>query len=231
MCRINNALTSSIIAGMVLCTSFAYAKNKIDAGPVYINMHVLNYGKTTQILNMGGVRADSTLQPFSNHPWLKGILVKPTITLAEGDGSYFCAGLGLGQCVPVTDTLTFSAVVGILYSSLKTRTNLPDFGLSDLRQKTTGTTPYVGLEAYYKPCDDWLLSGSVQYGWSSSRTTLQDIGFSEGSSKGPSYSLMADYYMTPCWSINAALGYNRMLSQELHGFRALGARLGVGYTF
>ncbi len=224
-------LRASLTAGMVMCTSFVHARNKIDVGPVYINMHVLNYGKTTQILNMGGIRADSTLQPFADHAWLKGILVKPTITFAEGDGSYFNTGLGLGQCVPVTDTLTFSAVVGVIYSSLKTHTDLPDFGLSHLRQKTTGTTPYIGLEAYYKPCDDWLFSGSIQYGWSSSRTNLQDIGFSEGSSKGPSYSLMADYYLTCCWSVNAAVGYNRMLSQEQHGFRALGARLGLGYTF
>lgn len=221
----------SVVAAASLCPFMAHAKSKVDVGPVYINMHVLNYGKTTEILNMGGARADATLQLLPDHPWLCGVILKPTVTFAEGDGSYWCTGLGIGQCLPVTDTVTVAGVVGVLYSSLTTHTDLPMFGLEDLRQKTTGTTPYVGFEVYYTPNDCWMFSGSVQYGWSNTRTTLQDIGFSENDCKGPSYSLMVDYYFTPCWSVNLAGGYNRMLSQEKHGFRATGLRLGLGYTF
>ncbi len=215
----------------LLATSSIQATNKVDVGPVYINMHVLNYGKTTQILNMGGARADATLQVCPDHPWLCGLLLKPSVTFADGDGRYFTTGLGVGQAIPVCDSLTLAGIVGVMYSRLTTHTNIPAFGLTDLRQKTWGTTPYVGLEAYWTISPRWLVSGSMQYGWANTRTDLEVIGNSKGKSSGPSYSLMVDYYFTPTWSVNMAGAYNRMLSQELHGFRAAGLRVGIGYTF
>lgn len=212
-------------------TSSAQAAGKIDFGPVYVNMRVLENGDVRDRLDMYGARGDATLQVFPGHCYLKGLVVKPSITFADGKGTFFATGIGVGYAVPVMDKVLVTTAVGYTYCSLNTHVSYPDFGLFHLKQDTSSTAPYLGIDVSYKVLPCLLLSASYQYGWARTRTTIETLGFSKGKSSGGTYSAMVDYYFTECWSVNAAWAYNEMLTHELHGTKSNGCRIGLGYTY
>ncbi len=207
----------------------AEASGKIDVGPIYVNMRVLMNGHTQDRLDMYGARADATLQVCPDHNYLEGLVVKPTITYADGKGTFFATGIGLGQYIPITETISITPSFGFAYSNLQTWVDYPFYGR--LRQTTRAWVPYLSLDATYSPSECWMISGCIQYGWAHTRTNIHSLASSEGRSSGASYSLMVDYYITECWSVNAAWAYNEQLTHELHGTRASGGRLGLGYTY
>ncbi len=213
-------------------TSMLPATSKVDFGPVYINMRVLEDGRTKDHLDLGGARVDATIQPLPGHPYLKGVAVKPTFTYAVGGrGHYTTGGLGLGHFIPVGKCVLITPLVGVTWSRLTTRTDFPMFGLFRVREKFTSWTPYAGGEISWFPNDTWMFSASMNWGWAKTRTHLDGLGLSKGESQGPVYSAMVDYYLNKCWSINVAVGYNHSKTQEKHGIRGLGTRVGTGYTW
>lgn len=212
-------------------TAAIYGHGKIDVGPVYIHTDVLESGQVKDKLDTYGMRADGTLQAFPCSPWLQGVFVKPTVTYAEGDGKYFSTGCGLAHYIPITCKFKLAPSVGVNYTTVRSNTDFPAFGLYDLKQRFRAWTPYVGLEGYYTFNDQWMLSGGIQYGWAKTRTEYETLGTFKGESKGLSYSAMVDYYFTKCWSVNLAVAYNHQRTQERHGNKSLGGRLGLGYTY
>jgi hypothetical protein len=221
----------SCVLSLFIFPIMTYASGKIDAGPVYINMKVLQHGKTQQTLEMYGFRADATIQVFPGEGLFRGIVVKPSGTWAEGSGNFVTGGIGIGHYTPIMDCLAVTPLVGIVYSRLSTWVDYSEFGLSIQKQIACATTPYVGIDICYTINPQWLVSGSIQYGWAAGRTYIGILGLSKGQSAGPTLSAMVDYYVTPQWSINAAWAYNHTLTQERHGMKASGCRLGLGYTY
>lgn len=207
------------------------AAGKIDFGPVYINMKVLQNGKTQMELDMGGFRGDGTIQLFPGQGLLRGLVAKPSITYAQGDGHFVGAGIGLGHYTPITKAFAITPVIGLTYSRLSTRVDYSQYGLGKLSQVTTASAPYLALDACYTFNPTWMLSGSIQYGWAAGRTDIQTLGFSKGQSTGFAYSLMLDYYLDSSWSVNLGWAYNHMVTQELHGNKGSGVRLGIGYSY
>ncbi|MDP1836279.1 MAG: hypothetical protein Q8K75_10200 [Chlamydiales bacterium] len=224
-----------LISSWIPCGAFA--SGKVDFGPCYVNMKVLQHGKTQNTLEMYGVRGDATIQVFPGESIVRGIVIKPSGTWAEGDGNFVSTGVSLGHytplgfCTPFLEDVAVTPIFGVVYSRLSTWVDYAEFGLPNLKQVTSATTPYLGIDVAWQINPRWLLSGSFQYGWAAGRTHIDVLGFSKGQSTGPTCSVMLDYYITQCWSVNAAWAYNHSLTQELHGMKVNGCRIGLGYTY
>lgn len=236
-------IAAATVAGLLACFSLS-AHGRVDAGPVYVHLDVLEHGKTIDKLDMEGFRADGNFQIYS------GLVFKPAFAIAGGRGEYYSGTLALGFYLPMKDLtpfldgLSFMPQAGWTGSRLKTHINLPipQFGIviPGVLEIFRSSTEFVGLEATYQLLSNVSISGSVIYGWSNTTTTLQkefpDTSQNlrvkaPSSSKGWSYSAMVDYQFTTHWSVNVAGVYNLMLSKENHGIRASGVRLGLGYCW
>lgn len=215
-----------VIAGSVC------ASGKIDFGPCWVDMQVLEHGKTKEHIEMTGGRLDATIQLFPGDNPLQSLIAKPSLTWAEGDGNFLSTGISLGIYTPITNKFTVTPVAGVTYNKLSTKVDYYGF---KLKQITSATTPFIGVDLCYCLNYQWVLSGSFQYGWAAGRTYIDGLFgknlFSKGESCGPTCSVMLDYYVTPEWSINAAWAYNYSLTKEKYGYKVKGLRLGLGYTY
>ncbi len=238
----SNWIASTVVAGLLACVNLS-AHGRIDAGPIYVHVDVLEHGKSIDKLDMEGFRADGYFQIYS------GLIFKPAFAIAGGRGQYYAgtAAIGfyipMGELTPFLDGLSFLPQVGFTGSRLKTHVNLPIpqavIVIPGVLEIFRSTTEFVGLEATYQLLSNVSVSGSVIYGWSATVTTLQKevtpLGIlrvkSPSNTKGFSYSAMVDYQFTEHWSVNVAGAYNLMLSQENHGIRSSGVRAGLGYRW
>lgn len=235
-------IAGTIVAGLLACVNLS-AHGRVDAGPVYVHLDVLESGKTIDKLDMEGFRADGNFQIYS------GFVLKPAFAIAGGRGDYYSGTLALGfyvpmgQLTPFLEGLCFLPHVGWTGSRLKTHVDLPvpqvAVVIPGVLEIFRSSTEFVGLETTYQLLSNVSVSCSVIYGWSNTVTTLQKETTVLGnfrqkfpsSSKGWSYSAMVDYQFTQHWSVNIAGVYNLMLSKENHGIRATGVRLGLGYCW
>ncbi len=233
---------ATMVVGLLACFNLS-AHGRIDAGPIYVHLDVLESNKSIEKVDLEGFRADGYFQVYS------GLIFKPAFTVATGHGKYQAGTLALGfylpmgQLVPALEGLSVMPQAGWTASRLSTELNLAPprtpGSLSDVKEIFRSSSEFIGLEATYQLLQNVSVSGSVLYGWSNTRTTWTKEPFGElipreaqkSSSKGFSYSAMVDYQLTDLWSINLAGVYNLMLSKEKHGIRACGFRLGCGYCW
>lgn len=237
-----NWIASVAVAGLLSCLDLS-AHGRVDAGPIYVHLDVLEHGKSIDKLDMEGFRADGYFQIYS------GLIFKPAFAIAGGRGEYYSGTTAIGfyipmcELTPFLDGLSFLPQVGWTGSRLKTHVNLPvpqaAIVIPGVLEIFRSTTVFVGLEGTYQLLSNVSISGSLLYGWSKTDTTLQkevtplgplDVK-APSNTKGFSYSAMVDYQFTDHWSVNLAGVYNLMLSKENHGIRASGVRLGLGYRW
>lgn len=201
------------------------AAGKIDAGPVYINVDVIDNGSVVDSLDLWGVRADNTGQI------IHGLVYKFGISFAGGDGDYLFLSGGLGYYIPICKGWVLIPHAGISYSHLKYPIDIPAFALYHVSQKFTSHTPYIGFDLSYEITPCWIVTGSFLYGFSQTKTKTGDLFTFKGESKGPSYALMVEYCMTQCASVHIAGAYNLTRSKEKHGIKGAGVRIGMGYRY
>lgn len=214
-------LIASICTFLLSTTLLADSKAKIDVGPAFIHLDILESGKTIDRMDMPGVRADA------NYMFENGICIKPTVLYGSNNGSLLSVGASVGQYIPCGDQWSFLPNLGVSYSYVHTTVDFPSFGLLDLKEKFRSISPFLGLDAYYTFTPTWRICGSFQYAWSRTHTEIQHLPKSKSHCQGPIYSLLLEKDITPSWSLNLGMGYNISLTKEKHGLRGTGVKLGL----
>ncbi len=200
---------------------------KIDLGPAYVHVDVLESNKTVKRLDMAAVRSDATLSILKGQGWV----VKPFFIYAQGRGELLSTGVGFGHCTPICDWLTVTPSAGCAYTYFTTHVHLPLFGLRHQREKFQSASPYVALEATATLMKGLRLCGSFQYAWSRTYTRIEKFFRDTNSAEGPSYSAMLEYDLSDEWSLQLGGAYNISLSHEKHGLRAYGGKIGIARWF
>lgn len=203
---------------------------KVDVGPIYMDVDILESGKTIKTLHMKGGRGDATFLVY------KGLCIKPSFTWGTGHGGLVTGSVAIGYYIPITKSLKLLPLVGNGWSYLHTRIDLEEMHLFNLKERFRSSSPFIGLEICYSINQQWTLMGLYQYAWSRTHTKISShkIGTlvsQKSHSCGPNYSLGIDYSINPHWSVTLGVGYNITLSKEKHGIRAKGAKLGLAYYF
>lgn len=221
-----------LIAAFRLSPQTVEAISKIDVGPAYVHIDVLNSGKTRNQIDMCAVKADATLSIC------KGICLKPGILAGSTRKSdLFVGGLGVGWCIPVYDKTYITPSIGWNYTYLKAPIHIRQtfFGQSfhfHEKEISKSSSPYICLDVSYGITCSLRVGGSVQYAWSTSRTTIgKFIKNAKGRSKGAAYTFLIEKDLNEKCSIDLALAYNSTLSHEKHGLRAYGGKLSFAYWF
>jgi hypothetical protein len=220
----------------VFIASFSFLKQrisaevcgKIDAGPTYVHIDVLESGKTIKRIDMGAIKGDSSILVW------KGLCLKPFFLYGcQGNSQVFSGGLGIGHYTPLNKKLSVTPSFGAVYTDFKTVIHLspiPDLRLH-LKERFRSIAPYLSFEASYCFLPGWRLVALYQYAWSRTRTTIKNLGSDKSHSYGPNYGLMIEHDFNANWSISLGGAYNISLTKEKHGLRAYGARIGIAYWF
>ena len=199
---------------------------KLDIGPVFLQIDVLQHGKTEKRMELWGFKGDL------NYVFENGFSIKPSVLYGGGDGYLTNGGLGLGWYIPINDKITIGPFIGFTYSYVKTKTHLPQFLLKDIQEQFQSLCGWGAVEAIWCFISTWRLIVSYQYGWCRTRTKLEVIpGKIDGHSQGSNYGIMLENDFIDNWSVNLGFGYNISLSKERHGLRAKGIKLGLAYWF
>lgn len=220
-----------VILFLFFCLSFVEAPsfavcNKIELGPTFVHVDVLESNHTVKKLDMAAVKGEG-----SYFLW-KGLCLKGSGLYAGcSRGQLGSAGLGLGFCIPVCDELVIMPSAGWTYTELHTKINLEMFQLFHLKESFRSHSPYAALEASYCFCQGWRIIGLYQYAWSRTRTHIKHVTHQRSKTQGPNYALQLERDINENWSASIAGAYNITLSKEKHGLRAYGFRLGVAYWF
>ncbi len=221
---------------------------KVDAGPTYIHLDMLQSGKTVKRVDMAGVKVDSSIV------FWKGLCVKPTFIYGNGHGEITSAGGSFGHYTPFCENWSATPAIGCVYTEIETTIPIALQGLlpfpippmprAHVKQKLYSVSPYLSLDVSYCFYKGWRIIAVYQYSWSRTLTTLslkkplfpliggnaenvRDWSHSQGSN----YGLMLEGDINDHWSINIGAAYNLGLSKEKHGIRAYGGRIAVAYWF
>ena len=212
---------------------YARCGGKVDLGPAYIHLDVLQSNKTIKTMDLLGVKADATLLPFEGKGW--GI--KPGLLYGSGDGKkgeIFSGGIGFCHCTPITDSITLTPSIGVTWGYVKTHVRIPPvemFGRQHFVEKFHSISPYIGLDATYTFCKGLRICGMIQYAWSRTHTTIVGLLKDKSNAQGPNYAVMLEYDLNAQWSLQIAGAYNISLSREKHGIRGAGGKIGIAYWF
>lgn len=209
---------------------------KIEAGPTYLHLDVLESGHTIKEINMGAVKADASFMVW------KGITLKPSFLYGrQGHSEIASGGCGIGQYIPLGDKCSITPSIGCNFTQFKTNIHLPIPpmpGKLKLEERFRSVSPYVSLDASYCFAKGWRILGIYQYVWSQSWTKikgLEQIGLEDMTTKshpkGSNYALVLERDLNDHWSVSLGAAYNLSLTKEKHGLRAAGVRLGLAYWF
>ncbi len=199
-------------------------KGKLDIGPAYIHLDILESGRTIDRIDMMGVRGDFS---YFIH---KGLYIKPTVLYGDGGskkGSLFTASLGLGYLIPLTKTFLIAPSFGINYGYIRTKVDFPAYQLKDLTETFNSWAPFIEADIYYTFIPSWRVCAGVQYSWSRSDIEIQKLGKSKSKSQGFAYSILLEHDLNDQWSCNIGAAYNLSLSKEKHGLRGTGIKAGI----
>lgn len=203
----------------------AETKGKLDVGPAFLHIDILESGHTVKRMDMWGVRAD-----FSYFLY-KGLYIKPIILYGNGGaakGGLFSGSLGLGYYIPLREKLAIAPSAGVTYSHLWTKIDFEPLQLTNLREKFKSWAPYIGLDLYFNFRPDWRVCLGAQYAWSWTKTSIQRLVKNDKShSEGFSYSILLEHDLNNQWSLNIGAAYNLSLTKEKHGLRGTGIKAGV----
>lgn len=206
----------------------AACKGKIDAGPAYIHIDILESGHTVKKMNLIALKSDATIMLKEGKGWC----LKPSVLYGNGQGYILSGALGLGHCFPINDWITLTPSVGCTFTELHTRIKLNFSGIKlSYLEKFHSTSPYLCLEATLNIAKGWRLCGMFQYAWSRTHTTIVHLLKDKSHTKGPNYGISLEYDINNNWSVNVVGAYNITLTKERHGLRGAGAKVGLAYWF
>jgi hypothetical protein len=220
----------------IFVASFLYVNNqliadycgKIDAGPAFLHVDVLESGHTVKKIDMPAIKADGSFLVW------QGVCLKPTILYAsQGRSEIISGGCGIGYYIPLGEKCSITPSVGCNFTQFKTTIHypiIPGFILS-LKERFRSISPYIALDASYCFSKGWRIVAFYQYVWSRSHVTINRIAGTKSSPEGSNYGLMIERDLNDHWSINVGAAYNSSLTKEKHGLRGYGARLGFAYWF
>lgn len=227
-----------IIRSLILCilpiSSYAdHCGGKVDVGPVYVHLNVLESGRTVKRLDMAGAKINGTIMLKEGY----GFCVKPDIMFATGHGELIVGAVGFGHVTPVFKDFCVTPTIGVALTNLRTSVDVPTGAPEPypqslhLRERFRSLSPYVGLDFNYNICQGLRICANVQYSWSRTHTRIEKAGKFKGNSKGPSYALMLEKDVSKEWSVHLGAAYNTGLSHEKHGLRGYGIKLGAARWF
>lgn len=209
---------------------------KVEVGPTVLRVDLMDCGKRDKKMDLYGYRADAC--------WVvtDGWCLKPTMLMAWGDGDLYTLSLAFGRCIPLcNEKIIITPSVGYSWSYLSTENTITiptEFGpyeVEGVKQKFSGTAPFLGLDVLFNLTPCWRICGSFQYGFSRSWSKLSKEGVfthrCHTNSKGPSYGLMIERDINKKFSVNLGIGYNHAYSSDKSGLKAKGAKLGIVYWF
>jgi hypothetical protein len=203
----------------------AEVKGKLDVGPAFIHLDILESGRTVKRMDMMGVRGD-----FSYYLY-QGLYIKPTVLYGNGGsakGGVFTGSLAVGYCFPICEHLLISPAVGGNYNHIWTKIDVPHFQLKNLRENFKSWAPFLSCDFHYTFIPSWRICIGVQYAWSHTKTSIQHLVKNDKSkSEGFTYSALLEHDMNDQWSWNVAAAYNLSLTKEKHGIRGTGVKVGV----
>lgn len=198
---------------------------KLDVGPAFLHVDILESGRTVKRMDMWGVRAD-----FSYFLY-KGLYIKPIVLYGNGGaakGGLFSSSIGLGYYIPLREKFSIAPSAGVTYSHLWTKIDFAPLQLTHLREKFKSWAPYVGLDLYFNFKSHSRVCIGVQYAWSWTKTSIQRLVKNDKShSQGFAYSILLEHDLNQQWSINLGAAYNLTLTKEKHGLRGTGIKAGV----
>lgn len=220
-----------LLIGTILAFSSSLTADicgKIDAGPAWLHIDVLESGKTIQKLNMAAIKADSTAVVW------QGLCLKPSLLYGQdGYSEMFSTALGIGHYTPICKQIAITPSVGVTGTLFRTKIKIPVFpGFSiKLKEHFRSLSPYVALDVTYCFAESWRVIGFFQYSWATTDTKITSMGWSQSHAQGPNYALLLEHDLNDSWSVNIGGAYNTSLTREKHGLRAYGVRLAVAYWF
>lgn len=220
----------------IFLAAFTFVKNrlvadycaKIDAGPTFLHVDVLESGHTIKKINMAGVKADGSYLVW------KGICLKPSILYGrQGHNEIASGGCALGHYTPIGEKCSITPSVGCTFTQFKTTIHYPFAPgfIVHLKERFRSISPYLAIDASYCFVKGWRIIASYQYAWSRSHTTIKGYDSTKSSPEGSNYGVMIERDLNDNWSINLGAAYNTSLTKEKHGIRGYGARLGFAYWF
>ncbi|MFQ5729652.1 MAG: hypothetical protein ACE5GN_04765 [Waddliaceae bacterium] len=201
---------------------------KVDVGPAFAHIDVLESKQTIKKLDMPSVRGDASLILGT------GWCVKPTILYGKArDGELVTFGVGVGRCLPICDRMIITPLAGVTYMNLTTSLHFDygPYGKVKFRERIQSLAPYGGVEIILKIAKDWRLCASAQYAWSHAKTKIKNLLHSKSNAEGPNYGLLLEYDINCNWSVNVGAAYNLSLSREKDGLRGRGAKIGIARWF
>lgn len=200
-------------------------KGRIDVGPAYASIDMLESGHTTRTLNLPAVKIDASFMLY------RGLSLKPSFLIAWGKANLNSSGIGVGFCIPLRDKISISPSFGVNETRFKSRIDFPDFNLFKLRERFVSRGYYLALDGSWTFCEVWRVYALFQYGWSRVHTKVRPLYRVKNNCQGPNYALTLERDFSQNFSINLAAGYNTSLSKEKHGLRGKGVKLGFVYWY
>lgn len=218
----------SFFLPLLLCiasTAQGECKGRIDLGPAFASVDMLESGKTKRTLNLWGIKGDATLQIW------QGLCIKPSFLCVDGKANLNSGSIGIGFCIPLSSTLSITPAIGFTETQFKSRIDFPHWGLFHLREKFLSRGIYASIDGCWSFAEKWRLYALFQYSGSYVRTTIRPLAITKAHVKGPNYAAAIERDLASNLSLCLALGYNLSLSKEKHGLRGKGIKLGLVYWF
>ncbi len=203
--------------------------SKIDAGPTFLHLDVLEHGHTIKKINMPAIKMDGTILVW------KGVCLKPTFLYArQGHSEIISGGCGIGHYFPIGEKCSVTPSIGCNFTQFKTTMNnyeaAPGYFV-DFDERFRSVSPYAAIDASYCFVKGWRLIGSYQYVWSRTHTNIKGVETTKSSPEGSNFGVMLERDINENWSASLGAAYNSSLTKEKHGLRGYGVRLGLAYWF
>lgn len=222
-------------------------KGKFDTGPAYINIDVLQNGKTFRSLNLFAWKFDGLYEVY------KGFTLKAGGMVGGGEADFYTLSGGAGFCIPFK-SFTFFPNAGYGFGKFKSTFDLHKkiyisgfdapirLFFDNVKEDIDTHGPYVGIDISYKINKTWRVVFAYQYAWSNADTEYKwksdDENFLPSidedyrtKTSGPNYAIQLEHDFNDNFSVNLGAGYNMTLSRDKEGLRAKGAKLGFVYWF
>lgn len=210
---------------------------KIDIGPIFAHVDVLDSGRTIKKLDMGGAKVNTTIMLKEG----RGFCLKPDVLYASGHGELISGSIGFGHVTPLTKKLCITPSFGCTLTNLRTSVSVPVMpGLPNVhfKQRFRSVGPYICIEATYKIVEGLRIGGNVMYSWSHTHTRTRGrpggtrvVRKDKGNSAGPTYAAMLEKDLSDKLSVNIGAMYNTSLDHQKHGIRGYGFKMGMAYWF
>jgi opacity protein-like surface antigen len=206
----------------------AECQGKVDVAPAFLHVDILESGRTVKTMDMAAIRLEAS------YLFYKNFCVKPVVVYGNGGAAKggICSGtITVGPCLPINSKTTLFPSVGIGYSHLWTKINLPQLQLKNLKENFKSISPLIGIDITHTISPGLRATASVQYAWARTHTSIAHLLKSKSNSKGFNYGALIEKDLTDQWSINLGVAYNVSLSKEKHGIRGTGIKIGAARWF